>query len=214
MAGVGSTVRRMLGPLERPVSDLYRDVFVSLEDMAKAVREWAEPQSILEIGCGEGALAELMARDFPEAKYLGIDIIPQLGRMYRGPDAEDRFSQIRAEDLAKARPAEFDVILIVDVLHHVPDGERETLLRSAFELLRPGGALIFKDWIRGADIMTGLVWVADVWIGGDKNVRYMDMAEQRAFIAAIFGEDAVEEERPIRPWSQNHAFLIRKPETA
>ncbi|WP_103763618.1 class I SAM-dependent methyltransferase [Roseovarius confluentis] len=206
MGSIGASVRRAFGPYERQVSELYRRVFIDLENLAACIQDWADPTAICEIGCGEGALAERLCRDFPDASYLGIDIAPQLGRMYDGDRAE--FRQIDAQDLAEERSGQFDLVVLNDVMHHVPVGIRADILQAAKKLLVPGGVLVFKDWLRRSTPIHAACYVADVYIGGDKNVAYMAMEEQRELIASVFGPAAVAAEQSIRPWSQNHAFKV------
>ncbi|WP_238368505.1 class I SAM-dependent methyltransferase [Mesobacterium pallidum] len=210
MGSIGRTVRKAFGPYERQVSELYRRIFIDLEDMSRAIRDWSEPTDILEIGCGEGALAERLTRDFPQAHYTGIDIIPHLGRLYEGPADRVQFQQVTAEDLAVQQPGRFDLVVINDVLHHVPDALREGILVAARDLLAPGGKLVFKDWVRRPTPIHAAVYVADVHVGGDKGVRYMPLDEQEALIARVFGAGAVTARRSIAPWGQNLAFLVEK----
>lgn len=215
MGSIGRTVRRAFGPYEHRVAELYRGMFIDLEDLADCIRDWASPTAILEVGCGEGALAERLARDFPQASYTGIDIIPHLGRLYHGPVSDRvRFRRITAEDLAEAEPGAYDLVVINDVLHHVPAPARNSLMAAARKLLAPGGRLVFKDWLRKPTPIHAAVYVADVHIGGDRDVSYMPMATQREMIAAAFGEGAILGERPIRPWRQNWAFLVAAPDGA
>lgn len=209
MSSFGATVRRAFGPYERQVSDLYRGIFINLEDLSSQIRTWTSPRNILEIGCGEGALAEFIARDFPQTPYLGIDIISHLGRMYEGERSHVEFQEITAQDLAIAQPGEFDLILINDVLHHVPDDIRHEILVATKTLLAPDGAVIFKDWDRRSSPIHAMCYVADVYVGGDKNVRYMPKAEQRSMLENVFGNDAIAEEASIKPWQHNCAFLVR-----
>lgn len=208
MSSFGATVRKSLGRYERPVSEIYRSVFINLEDLASSIRNWSQPKRILEIGCGEGALAELVVRDFPQAEYLGIDIISHLARMYAGPLDNVEFRQITAEDLSTELPGHFDLILINDVMHHVPDALRLGLLIAAKELLAPGGSLIFKDWVRRASPIHALCYVADVYVGGDKSVRYMPLDEQRNMLTEVFGAGSIVAEANIRPWDHNQSFLV------
>ena len=208
MGSIGRTVRRAFGPYERQVSELYRRFFIDLEDLAKCIHGWVTPKTILEIGCGEGALAERLVRDFPDMHYTGIDIIPYLGRMYEGPKDRVTFHQITAEDLAKTQSSKFDLIVINDVMHHVPDDLRVGILDAARDMLAPDGRLIFKDWVRRPSLAHVAVYVADVYIGGDKGVQYMSRDEQYKLLTKCFGEKSILSERPIAPWKQNLAFLI------
>ena len=81
---LGSSVRRLFGPLEAPVTDLYRSFFVNLELQVRQVRDWVPgARNILEVGCGEGAVCERLATEFPTARVTGIDITPRVGRLFR-----------------------------------------------------------------------------------------------------------------------------------
>ena len=67
------------------MTDLYRGCFVNLGRIARLIREIAPgARDILEIGCGEGALLERLARAYPAARLTGIDITPTVGRLFRG----------------------------------------------------------------------------------------------------------------------------------
>lgn len=208
---IGRTIRRALGPYERQASELYRRMFIDLEDMSALVRTWSKPTRIIEIGCGEGALAERLVRDFPTASYTGIDIIPHLGRMYSGPADRVTFRQITAEAMAQDHAAAFDLVVINDVLHHVPADLRPGILHASRCLLAPGGSLILKDWVRRLTPIHAAVYIADVVIGGDRGVLYMTADEQRRLIADSFGDNAVLAERAVRPWRQNLAFHVKTP---
>lgn len=208
MGSIGRAVRRACGPFERQVSEFYRRLFIDLDDLVVCIRGWVSPKNILEIGCGEGSLAERLSQEFPDAHYTGIDIIPHLGRLYRGPTDRVSFQQITAENFAKSCGRKFDLIVINDVMHHVPLDLRAGILNAARELLTSQGRLVFKDWVRRPTPQHLAVFVADVYVGGDKNVNYMSKEEQRSLINSCFGEKSIMGERPIRPWQQNLAFLI------
>ena len=208
MSSLGSIVRRAFGPYERQVSELYRSMFINLDDLATCIRDWSNPGAILEIGCGEGALAERLVRDFPDAAYTGIDITPTLGRLYEGPMDNVTFQQITAERLAEEKPGSFDLVIMNDVLHHVESGSRTSIMDAARDLLAPQGTMIFKDWVRRPTPIHAAVYFADAYIGGDKNVRYMPMDEQLSRIGSAFGDAAIKSKRSIKPWSQNLAFCI------
>jgi SAM-dependent methyltransferase len=78
--------------------------------------------SIAEIGCGSGAILNELSKlqEFSQARIKGFDISPQAIAMARslGNERID-FSQ---EDLLSAQNTEqFDALLVIDVLEHVPD---------------------------------------------------------------------------------------------
>lgn len=208
MGSIGSTVRRAFGRYERPVAELYRGLFVDLDAFSRCIEGWTKPRSIVEIGCGEGALAERLVRHFPDARYLGIDIVPHVGRLYHGPLERVEFLQISSQQLASERASQFDLVVLADVMHHVEVSLRKPVLESARELLAPQGRLVLKDWVRKPTLMHAACYVADVYVGGDRNVRYMTLGEQRKLLEFIFGEGSIIGEASIPPWSHNHAFLV------
>jgi SAM-dependent methyltransferase len=95
---------------------------------------------VLDVACGPGAFSDL----FAEQSYTGIDINPTYidyaRKHYRG----DFFVQdARALEFPVGR---FDEALVYGVLHHLDDGDVESVARSLKRVLRPGGVvLIIED---------------------------------------------------------------------
>lgn len=108
----GSTnplVRRMMDGFERALDELL---------------DLATPSSLLDVGCGEGVLAQRWARRLHDARVVGIDLEEpsiQAGWAEHGaPNLEYRV--MRAENLPFARD-EFGAVCAIEVLEHVPDPE-------------------------------------------------------------------------------------------
>lgn len=210
MSSVGSRIRRAFGPYERSVADLYRRCFVDLDELSRCIRDWTHPRSIVEIGCGEGALAERLTQAFPSASYLGIDIIPHVGRLYQGSRERVVFRQISSRQLVGERSRQFDLVVIADVLHHVERPLRASVLESARDLMTADGHLVLKDWVKRRSAIHAACYFADVYIGGDRNVEYMTLEEQKTLIEFTFGPGAIKKEAFIAPWRHNCAFLVSK----
>ena len=81
-----------------------------------------EPQSLLDLGCGEGVLTQRWARRLAPARVVGVDLDdPRIAAEW-AKHAEPNLEYIahRAERLPFA-DGEFDVVSAIEVLEHVPD---------------------------------------------------------------------------------------------
>lgn len=206
---IGPAVRRAFGPFEHRVTAAYRAIYVDLDDYVDAVRAWVpEAREILEVGCGEGAVTERLAAAYPDARITAIDITPRVGRLYRGPAERVRFRQCAVQEIAAREPGSFDLAMIADVVHHVPDELRKGLLDAVGDCLAPGGSLIFKEWERSRNPIHWMCHASDRWLTGDK-VRFMSRDEGRALLAQSFDEAALIDERRVAPWRNNIMTLVR-----
>jgi 2-polyprenyl-6-hydroxyphenyl methylase/3-demethylubiquinone-9 3-methyltransferase len=198
----------MLGPLERPISELYRSIFVDLTAFVNQLKHWTPASKILEVGCGEGAVTERLVETYQEAEITGIDITPKVGRMFQGDDSRVTFKQQTIEDFVAENDSDFDLLILSDVMHHVPTDIHKDLLSDAKKALKPGGRLVLKDWERTKTPIHWLCYFLDRYITGDR-VKYKTAAEWRTLIKSVFGKNAIEAEERIGPWSNNIAFLIK-----
>lgn len=122
-------------------SDLFRESYVTIFDLPEA-------PSILEIGCGPGALCEALSRWYPAAAITGID------RDRRFVDfAAAKASHIRyLEGNATALPfadGSFDVTISNTVQEHVPP---EGFYGEQYRVLKEGGICLVLSSRRGYNI--------------------------------------------------------------
>jgi len=84
----------------------------------------AAPQSLLDVGCGEGVLIHQWAQRLPQARVVGLDLedpaIQAEWEKRRAPNLD--YCVMKAENLPFAGD-EFDVATAIEVLEHVPDPE-------------------------------------------------------------------------------------------
>jgi 2-polyprenyl-3-methyl-5-hydroxy-6-metoxy-1,4-benzoquinol methylase len=206
---LGPAVRRLFGRHEHRVAALYRAIFVDIDAYARQIGDWVpSARRILEVGCGEGAVTERLVRLYPDAEILAIDITPRVGRLYRGRRERVAFAQTTVQQVAAERPGGFDLVILSDVLHHVPATMRRELLAAVRASVAPGGSLIFKDWERTAAPIHWLCHAGDRWLTGDR-VRYLRRPEAEAMLADAFGRPAVVAQAFVRPWRNNFAMLAR-----
>jgi 2-polyprenyl-3-methyl-5-hydroxy-6-metoxy-1,4-benzoquinol methylase len=110
---------------------------------------------VLSIGCGTGSFECLLA---PHAdSVLAIDLsAPAIEIARRRAEAAGlRNVEFRCQPLSELRmEGEFDGIVCLAFLHHVPEGELPALLRSVHDQLRPGGFFFTQDPNRGGILRT------------------------------------------------------------
>ena len=113
-----------------------------VEEVAAAVVGKEEPR-LLDLGCGTGALAELVIGRVPSCKLSCVDLSPRMADAARtrlGARAE--VSVADAEALPFPDES-FDAVWCNDSFHHYPDSGRAAF--SVWRALRPGGAFVVGD---------------------------------------------------------------------
>jgi len=100
----------------------------------------ADARDLLDLGCGTGRLAQLVADAHPRLRVVGIDI--SAANVAAANDA-NAHANVRFEqaDYLSYRGGPFDVIVTDGVLHLIP-GSTEVLIRKLAADLRPGGTLV------------------------------------------------------------------------
>ena len=99
---------------------------------------------ILEVGCGSGYGAVLLSRLKPKS-YLGIDLMPEMIdlALKRKDVTRADFRLLDATDMRQIPDASKDVVVIFDILHHIPRWRE--VLSECGRVLRPGGSLFLEE---------------------------------------------------------------------
>jgi len=210
---LGPFIRRLFGPYERQIGEAYRSIYIDIDSFVELMRDWApDATRILEVGCGEGAVTERLAAAYPNARITAIDITARVGRLYQGPRERVEFVRCDVHRVASAEPAAYDLVVLSDVLHHVPTELRQGLIDSIRATLAPGGSFVFKDWERTFTPIHWLCYASDRWVTGDR-ISYMSREQMRVRLASSFGHSALVAEARVRPWRNNIATLVRPERT-
>lgn len=211
--GIGAAVRRAAGPLEPVLSDAYRGVFFDIDGFAIKLGELDSDRRIrdvVEIGAGEGALVSRLFLRFPKANVIGIDTTARLGRQFDGDWPRVLFLRVTAQKLASMRPNAADLVVLCDVLHHVHPRDLMEVVASAAALLKPGGRLVVKEWLRLPSPVYWLGWASDRFITGDR-ITYRGRESWLKLIADAAPQLELVHEWRLAPWACNHAFVFRAP---
>lgn len=210
--GIGTAVRTRLGKWEVPAAELYRSAFINLDDLAEVLSPLAPVGRVLEIGCGDGLMAERLCAAFPAAEYVGLDVSAAPGRLFAGDRARAIFRSITSSEFRTTDPGSFDLVAVVDVLHHVAGNERSQLLQDAGALLAPRGVLALKEWERGPNLPHLMTFVSDRYVSGDSGVSFLSGPELRDLVSGALPDFTVTNRMRIPPRRNNVLVTLRRTE--
>lgn len=126
-----------------------------LVDEWRSLGAWLAPEPgvrVLDVGCGSGGPILFLARE-RGAEVVGVDANEEAVATAQAAVRDERATFVQA-DGAGPLPfgdAEFDAVVCIDALNHLPD--RASVLAEWHRALRPGGRLAFTDPV----VVTGLV---------------------------------------------------------
>jgi SAM-dependent methyltransferase len=108
---------------------------------------------VLDIGCGLGAIDELLVTQYGARSVVGIDIDPSLlTDMQRRIERAGLASRIRGQKVEVGplpfAAASFDVVFSKDSMVQIPD--KPSIYTEVLRVLRPGGRFVASDWLRAA----------------------------------------------------------------
>ena len=162
----------------------------------------ADPQSILDVGCGEGVLTERWAQRLGEKPVVGLDLPdPKLEAEWAARRRENlEFRTFDGGDLPFA-DGSFDLVAATEVLEHVPDPER-TLAEMARVAARHLLVSVPREplW-RALNVARG-AYVRDL----GNTPGHINHWSKRSFVQAAGRHGEVIEARSPFPWTM---LLVR-----
>ena len=181
-------VRRLMAAFEGALDELFGQ---------------ADPQSLLDVGCGEGVLTHQWAQRLgDERRVVGIDLDdPALHAEWAKRTAPNlEYRVMKAENLPFA-DGEFDAATAIEVLEHVPDAEH-----TVAEMAR-----VAKRWLlvsvpreplwRGLNMARGAYWKD---LGNTPG--HVNHWSKRSFVALLSRHGEVVQARSPFPWTM---LLVR-----
>jgi SAM-dependent methyltransferase len=103
---------------------------------------------ILDVGCGFGLFAAYFGQTHPRRRIVGVDPSVRRIPLARGvADSLGLHEHTFVVGDVRDAPIEgsFDAIYVLDVMHHLPRDDQESVLERLRSLLIPGGLLLIKD---------------------------------------------------------------------
>jgi 2-polyprenyl-3-methyl-5-hydroxy-6-metoxy-1,4-benzoquinol methylase len=189
----------------------YRPFICPFEEVLADVPAGAR---VLDVGCGRGLLLGLLATSGRIKDAVGFDssapAIAEARSMARSAGLDHCLTFTRLDAEADWPDGAFDVVTMVDVLHHVPPAAQRAVILQAAGAVRPGGRFIYKDmasrpsWMALANRPHDLLLVRE-WI----HSAALEEVESRCLGAGL---------RPVRRyaasrfWYRHEALVLAKPE--
>ena len=125
-----------------PIAGGDTDMPLSMEKRLRVIARYVQPGAttrMLDCGCGSGGYVRLLRKKLG-INAIGIEYLEaKVAQAKAEPDVAPYVAQGNIEHLPFG-DAEFDAVLLNEVLEHVPDEVRA--LREIFRVLKPGGKLI------------------------------------------------------------------------
>ncbi len=108
-------------------------------------------EDLLDVGCGTGPMVELLASEFPDGRYTGLDLTPRMIEVANAKGIENaRFVVGDAENLPFDDES-FDAIICANSFHHYPNPQ--AFFDGVARVLRPGGKLVLRDYTAAAPVL-------------------------------------------------------------
>ena len=113
----------------------------------QAFRNLQPPETILDVGCGGGQFTIALAKEFPEAKVLGIDISADAitfanERLRESSQRNISFEHLSHPNLPYPRDS-FDAVTATLVCHHLDDDQLIEFLKAAYLIAK--GSIVIND---------------------------------------------------------------------
>jgi 2-polyprenyl-6-hydroxyphenyl methylase/3-demethylubiquinone-9 3-methyltransferase len=117
---------------------------------------------------------------------------------------------VTSSDLLAEAPAPFDMVCVVDVVHHLPEHQRVPILRDAAALTSDTGTVVVKDWEQDRGVVHMMTFMAERYVSGDKTVRFATREQLRGYLADGLPGFGIACESRIPPRRNNVLYVMRR----
>lgn len=214
----GALARRLLGDRAfRVAGRAYRSVFVDLNRLVRTLAtEIPAGAHVLDVGGGDGEPLDRLLALRSDIRVTTIDVTKRVGGWIAN-EHDDRVERHPGTTLARYVSASLptpDVVLLADVLHHIPTASRPDFLAGIAELLhrRPTLRLIVKD-VEPGHWRSTLGYLSDRYVTGDNTVEPLSRSALIELLAENLGPLRWHETLLFQQDAPNYALVFQRPTT-
>lgn len=98
---------------------------------------------VLELGCGVGTVTELVSEELPQGSILGVDLSPRSIATAQQRLISHENARFVAADVVNADiDGQYDVVLLPDVIEHIPLEQHDALFARIASWVKPNGFVL------------------------------------------------------------------------
>lgn len=139
-----------------PTEANYRRKAAGYERRLGRLLNQVKPRSVLDLGCATGMLTKYLVEKGCDA--VGVDINPKLVEIARR-NVQAEFHVADAAEFAKTCDQKFDLVLLLDILEHIPRDEVVDLLATVRNLISEDGFVLVRTPNMNAIHVAGMFYV-------------------------------------------------------
>jgi cyclopropane fatty-acyl-phospholipid synthase-like methyltransferase len=208
---IGSAARSILGKRWFPVvGGWYRSVFVDLARVVDCLPDLPPGARVLDIGGGDGQMINILLAKNPSLRITMLDRSPSLGSFLE-PALKAHVRLLPStslRDYAAMASEVPDLVIIGDVIHHVPVARRAEFFCDMKSVLRGQATTLFvKDLEPGHFRSTLSLW-ADRYISGDRLVSLASRETVTTLVRGAFPDAEVRSTKLFELDCPNYALTF------
>lgn len=162
---------------------------------------------VLGVGSGHGLIARFLAEVNPRVTVDGYDV--DAARVAVATATEERSPRVRihVRDVRELHvDAEFDAAAAVDLMHHIPEADRDALIQTLVAAVRPGGTIVIKDIARTPSWKHGINRLHDRIVTGEPTTGIEPAALEESFARAGARTEETRSAAHLNPYPH---FILR-----
>ena len=180
-----------------------------INPFTKIAQNMPKEGTIVDLGCGEGVLATLLALHSKNRQVIGIDndrYKIKLGKLIsrKIPNLTFKLQNLVTSKLTKANG-----FVLTDFLHHTPYNQHEKILRKIANATRKGGVVIIKEVDSGEYFRSKMAKFWDFFFYPKEKTYYWDLKKLSKLLEKLGFKVKVRRETRYFP-SSTTLFICHK----